>query len=337
MKTAQYATQYIVSDVTGHNLARASSDASDTGLSIRKASRHPPDFLLPEAGVVALAAAVAWLTDNHPSIVPVWGPWDLLWPAFLAAGFTLLWFLRGLRHADATTRLPPWRVACFLIGLAGIYAVLLTHFEYAAQHMFALNRVQHAVMHHLGPFLIALSWPGATIARGIPPSLRRWFASRPVLRTLRVLQRPVLAVVLFEGLLIFWLIPPVLFRAMFDPRLYGVMNASMVMDGLLFWFLVLDPRPVPQAPIGFFPRLALAFLIIFPQIATGTAIGLVQHDLYPSFSLCGRVFPDIGPLLDQQIGGLVLWVPTGMMSAFAAALIMWRMVLHEDSMASAPA
>ena len=84
-----------------------------------------------------------------------------------------------------------------------------------------------------------------------------------------MLQQPVLAVLLFEGLLVLWLIPPVTFRAMFNPLLYAVMNASMVVDGLLFWFLVLDPRPHPPAPIGFFTRATLAFLIIFPQIAWG--------------------------------------------------------------------
>ena len=73
---------------------------------------------------------------------------------------------------------------------------------------------------------------------------------------LRPLQQPLIAVVLFEGLLFLWLIPPVTFGAMFDWRLYEVMNASMVIDGLMFWFLVLDPRPYPAAPVGFFTRLA---------------------------------------------------------------------------------
>lgn len=299
------------------------------------AAAQPQASLLGEAGVVAVAAVVAWLADTHPLMMPVWGPWDFSWPAFLAAGFALLWFLRGLRRIQATRRFPPWRTACFLLGLASIYGVLLTHFDYVAQHMFVLNRVQHAVMHHVGPFLIALSWPGEIMALGIPSPALRCCTSKPVLRSLRFLQQPVLAVVLFEGLLILWLVPAIMFRAMFDWLLYGIMNASMVIDGLLFWFLVLDPRPVPQAPIGFFTRLALAFLIIFPQIGIGTALGLAQHDLYPSFSMCGRVFPNIGPLSDQQMGGLVLWIPAGMMSAFAAVLIMGRMFLHEDNMARA--
>jgi putative membrane protein len=308
-------------------------------LSDRAGQREPKGISPPweppigEAAVVALAVVVAWLTDRHPTMLPVWAPWDFSWPAFLAAGFGLLWFVRGLRRTARGDRIPPWRCWCFLIGFGSLYAVLLTRFEYIAQHMFFLNRVQHAVLHHIGPFLIALSWPGATIARGMPPPLRRCCEAASVRMLLRPFQQPVLAVLLFEGLLFLWLIPPITFRAMLDWRLYEIMNAGMVIDGLLFWFLVLDPRPTPAAPIGFFARLCLGFLIIFPQIGLGTAIGLAQRDLYPSFSLCGRVFADIGPLLDQQIGALVLWVPAGMMSAFAAVLIMGRMFRDDDRVA----
>ncbi len=303
----------------------------------RAAPARPLPLPVGEMGVVVAAVTVAWVTARHPSSVPAWGPWDFSWPAFLGIGFTLLWFLRGLRRAGRAAAVSVWRCVAFLVGLAGLYAVLLTQFEYLAQHMFFLNRVQHLAMHHLFPFLIALSWPGAIIARGMPSGVRRVCASIPVQRALRTLQRPVLAFVLFEGLLILWLVPPVTFRAMIDPQLYAVMNASMVIDGLLFWFLVLDPRPAPQAPVSFFARLCLGFLVIFPQIAVGTLIESAHTDLYPSFALCGRVYPAIGPLLDQQIGGLILWVPAGMMSALAAVLIMVRMFRHEDHAAASSA
>jgi putative membrane protein len=296
-------------------------------------ARAMHDMPIAEVGVVALGALVAWLGDTHPTMLPAWAPWDFSWPAFLGVGFALVWFLRGLHRSDTASPIPRRRCWCFLVGLASVYAVLLTRFEYLAQHMFFLNRVQHAVMHHIGPFLIALSWPGATLSSGMPALFRRWCGSTPVRQVLRPLQQPLVAALLFEGLLFLWLVPPVTFRAMFDWRLYEIMNDSMVIDGLLFWFLVLDPRPSPQAPIGFFSRLCLAFLIIFPQIALGTGIGMARYDLYPSFRLCGRVFPNIGPLLDQQIGGLVLWVPAGMMSAFAAVLIMGRMFRHDDRIA----
>ena len=283
-----------------------------------------------EWAVLAVAAAVAWVTARYPSALPFWAPWDFSWPAFLAAGFGVLWFVRGRRLASPVQRIAVWRCVSFLTGVAGLYAVLLTHFEYIAQHAFFLNRIQHLAMHHLFPFLIALSWPGETIARGMPPLLRRYICCAAIRRTLGTLQRPWLALFLFEGLLMLWLVPPIAFRSMIDPRLFGLMNASMVIDGLLFWFLVLDPRPPEVAGIGFYRRLLVGFLAIFPQIAAGTFISGAQHDLYPFFSLCGRVYPSIGPLQDQQIGGLILWVPAGMMSAASAVLVWYRLFAYED-------
>jgi putative membrane protein len=100
--------------------------------------------------------------------------------------------------------------------------------------MFFLNRIQHVVMHHLGPFLMALGSSGGMIKRGMPLRLRRIAESGYVAAAMRVLQQPMVAAFLFVGLFYFWLIPMVHFRAMIDARLYAVMNWSMVLDGILF-------------------------------------------------------------------------------------------------------
>lgn len=299
------------------------------GQPISLAKAQPAVPLPAEVWVVAAAIGLAWASDTVPASLPQWAPWDFSWWGFLGIGFTLVWFVRGVWSGYAIGRA---RTGTFLIGLAILYVALLTRFEYAAQHMFLLNRLQHAMLHHAGPFLIALSWPGETIAAGMPAALRRLARRLGDTHAMHIVQQPVVAIILFQGLLYLWLVPPVTFRAMLDPRLYAVMNASMVIDGLLFWFLVLDPRPKPLASVGFFTRLTLAFTIIFPQIAVGTLLGLVRTDLYPSFALCGRLWPGIDPLADQQLGGLILWIPAGMMSAFAAVLIMQRMFTHEDSL-----
>lgn len=286
-----------------------------------------------EAAVLAAAAAIGVASARWPASMPAFGPWDFSWITFIGLGFTLVWLHRGQR---AGHRLARGRNAGVHAGLALIYAVSLTRFDYGAQHMFLLNRLQHAVLHHAGPFLVALGWPADAIAAGMPPPLRRGARHPALARPFRWTQRPLVAVLLFEGLLYFWLIPPVTFRAMLDARLYAVMNLSMVIDGVMFWCLVLDPRPKPRCPVGYFPRLSMVFLIIFPQIAIGTMLGLARTDLYPSFALCGRLWPAIGPLADQQIGGLILWIPAGMMSSLAAVVTMARMFRHEDARAAVP-
>jgi putative membrane protein len=286
-------------------------------------------------GLVAVFAAAGmmwWLCTAHPALLPVWAPWEFSWTQFLAAILGLWWYARGVALMPANERPGIWRQASFVIGVLVIYAVLLTHFEYMAQHMFFLNRLQHMAMHHLGPFLIALAWPGEPLLRAMPTPLRRVVQSTAVGRVMHVVQQPIIAGALFVGLIFLWLIPSVHFRAMIDPRLYTAMNWSMVIDGLLFWSLVLDPRPSPQARTTFAVRMILVIAVMFPQIILGSTITFSSTSLYPYYDLCGRLFPDIGAILDQHIGGIILWIPSSMMSSIAFMLIVNHFRVHEDSL-----
>jgi putative membrane protein len=284
------------------------------------------------AAIFLLGALLFWISTSHPSLMPVWGPWDFSWPEYLATALALLWYVRGLALTAPEARPPIWRRAAFALGVMSIYAVLQTHYDYMAQHMFFLNRAQHVVMHHLGPFLVALGWPGETLRRGMPRWARRLAGHHAVAAVIRVLQQPVLAAFLFVGLFYFWLIPSIHFRAMLDVRLYALMNWSMVLDGLLFWVLVLDPRPKPPARVSYGTRAALSLGVMFPQILLGAVITFSPWDLYPYYDLCGRLFPGIGALYDQLIGGIVSWIPPAMMSIAGILLVLNALRLHEESM-----
>jgi putative membrane protein len=282
------------------------------------------------AGAAALCLLLYWLSAEHPSVLPVWAPWDFSVPVFLATWLTVFWFVRGLVRTPAAERLPAWRCTAFLAGMVLVYAVLQTRFEYWSQHMFFLNRLQHVAMHHLAPVLIALGFAGGTLGHGAPDWVRGVAGSRPVRATLNVLQQPFLAAFLFVGLFYFWLVPSVHFRAMIDPQLYAVMNWSMVLDGVLFWSLVLDPRPKPPARATFGMRAALALAVMFPQILLGALITFADFDIYPYYNLCGRLFPSMGAIDDQQIGGIVIWIPPAMMSVLAMVLALNAMRLHDE-------
>ncbi len=288
-------------------------------------------------GVLAFSSVVSWLSAAYPAKLPVWAPWDFSWVEFLSLAMTLWWYGYGLLRTAPEHRPPRWRQIFFVLGMASLYAVLQTRFEYMTQHMFFLNRIQHIVMHHLGPFLIALGCPGETIMRGMPPPFRRLVRSRLVRSTMNVLQQPAIAAFLFVGLVYFWLIPPVQFRAMIDPHLYDLMNWSMVVDGLLFWFLVLDPRPKPPARTSFAVRAIAAFSVMLPQILLGAYISFASYDLYPVYALCGRLFPSITPLQDQTIGGLIIWIPSTMMSAVAFLLVLNFHRIHEKTLVTTDA
>ena len=100
---------------------------------------------------------------------------------------------------------------------------------------------------------------------------------------------------------------------------------GMALDGLLFWWFCLKPAPEGERPHpGYGVRVAILALIAFPQVLLGCYIFLSPKSLYSVYNLCGRAW-EISPLLDQQIGGLIIWIPGSMMSVIAAipALRQW--------------
>lgn len=279
------------------------------------------------AGLVGVAGAggvLAWICRQHPASLPAWAPWDFSWAEYSATVLALWWYGRGLARTRPPRRPALWRQAVCTAGVLAGYAVLQTRFDYLAQHMFFLGRIQHLTTHHLGPFLIALSWPGEMLRRGMPGPVRRLLDRPATARLGRTVQQPVVAAVLFAGLIVLWLVPAVQFRAMLDARLYAVMNWTMLADGVLFWVLVLDPRPKPPALLSFGARLLLVMSVQMPQIMLGALISLTGRDLYPFYDLCGRLYPGISAQLDQQIGGFIIYFPGGMMSALAALILVRR-------------
>jgi len=280
--------------------------------------------------IAAAGALLWWLSRTHVAELPVWAPWDFSWVEFLAGWLTLFWYVRGVLRLAPQDRPSPWRSLAFIAGLLGIYVVLETRYEYLAEHQFFFNRLQHVTMHHLGPMLLALAWPGAALRAGMPARIRR-VAEHPILAGIvNVLQQPALAAFLFVGLIFFWLVPSIHFHAMIDPRLYAVMNWSMVIDGILFWALVLDPRPSPAARASFGARAALTIAVMFPQIIGGAMIVFNPHNLYGFYDLCGRIFPGLGAHYDQVVGGLIVWIPPAMMSIIALLLVLNAMRRAEE-------
>lgn len=248
-------------------------------------------------------------------------PWEPSPTVVVCVALAAALYLRGTLRSPMTTS---WvRQLAFWAGLLVIYIGLHTQLDYYAEHEFFVHRLQHLGLHHLGPFLIALSYPGAAFRRALPIGfrarvMRPALARGPLRWLLNVLFNPLVASILFVGLIWFWLWPSVHFDAMLDWRLYRVMNWSMAVDGLLFWWLILDPRPRPPARLAPGVRILVALAVMIPQILVGACITFAHGDLYPIYALCGRAFGGVSQSTDQYLGGLILWIPSSMMSVLGA-------------------
>jgi putative membrane protein len=270
-------------------------------------------------------------------------PWDWSPTVECVCGLTGAAYVRGLVVGSREgVRCGFWRPFFFLLGLLLIYGVLQTYFDYLASHMFWIHRLQHLILHHLAPFAMVMAAPGPVLVRGVPAGWRRalsqlvqrsgWHAAGSLL--VRVLRNPYLAGALFVGLVYFWLTPSIHFTAMIDLNRYKLMNWSMAVDGLLFWWLMLTPRLAQgSAAIPYGPRITVLIVSGFLQLFLGAFIVMDPKALFNVYAICGRAFA-ISPIADQQIGGCLTWIPTAMMSLIGVLVVLHHM-LHDERQESA--
>jgi putative membrane protein len=281
------------------------------------------------AAILALGAVLYLVCRLFPADLPFWLPWEFSWPEYLAIALTLLWFAHGLKLLPKDQHPPLWRSICFVAGVLSFWIVLQTRIDYYAQHMFFVHRWAHFVLHHAGAFFIALGMSGPVLWAGLPEFLKPVIRSRPVQATLSFLQHPVMAPFLFVGLLYFWLIPQIHTRVMLDANLYELMNWTMAINGVMFWSLILDSRAKLPARLSHLMRAALILVIELPQMVLGAILSLTEHDIYPVYTICGRVL-DMTALNDQHYGGLIIWLP-GTLTSFAAMIVVLvTMRLNEE-------
>src|SRR3546814_17938136 len=117
------------------------------------------------------------------------------------------------------------------------YMSLHTRVDYYAERMFFIHRLQHLVLHHLGPLLIIGAYPGQVMRAGLPMRWRYWlrdFRSGPAGRAvIGILTNKFLIPSLFVFFVIIWLVPVIHFSSMLVWRLYRLLNWSVVVIGML--------------------------------------------------------------------------------------------------------
>jgi len=253
-------------------------------------------------------------------------PWEFSPALLLCFAVGIYLFVRGQKVHKVSTA----RKVLFWAGVVLVYLPMHTLVDYYAERMFFIHRIQHLFLHHVGPLILMLSYPGSVMRAGLPLSwrsrLRRFNKTRLGQMIIACLTNPIVIPALFVFLVIVWLIPSVQFYSMLDWRLYRLMNWSVVISGFLYWNLILDRRPAPPAAMTPGGRVISPILTMAPQMVAGAIIAFTDRDLYPLFNLCGRAL-DMSATTDQSIGGLTMWIPAAM-AEVAGLMIAFRNLLR---------
>ncbi|MEH3121358.1 MAG: cytochrome c oxidase assembly protein [Sphingomonas phyllosphaerae] len=286
---------------------------------MRRLSRALPLPLLAFAAPALAHSGGA--ADHHAP--PGWtlDPW-IVAPLALAA----LLFARGWRRLHARSGQGSGalrrRGLLYAAGLLVLAAALVSPLHEAGERSFAAHMFEHELLMLVGAPLLVLAEPLAVMLWAFPSKTRRTLAAVvPVIAApWRRLTGAVTATVLQAVALWLWHAPALFDRALASEGWHVAQHLSFLVTALLFWTAMLHRRTA--AGIAALCLVATAIV----SGALGALMAFATSPWYAGYASLGMAPFGLTPAEDQQLAGLLMWVPGGLVHAGAALLLMRRLL-----------
>jgi putative membrane protein len=231
--------------------------------------------------------------------------------------------VRLQRHVTARRELY-WRAAAFTAGWATLALALLSPLDAAAATAFSMHMVQHEVLMLVAAPLLVLGRGLPTLLWAFPRDVRLALgrgSKRPWLRgAWGWFTAPLTAWLLHAAALWVWHIPALFNAALADPALHDFQHASFLVTALIFWHSLL--RHGAHAARG--GAILYLFTTTIHTGVLGALLTFARNPLYAPFDVGLRVWGSLTPLEDQQLGGLIMWVPGALVYVGVALTLMAR-------------
>jgi len=203
--------------------------------------------------------------------------------------------------------------------LAGLAATTGPLHDLAERLLFSAHMIQHLLLMLVTPPLLLAATPSWMIDAMLAPLLR----PRLLGAAARWLTRPVPALALYAAALAVWHLPGPFDRAVASPAWHATEHAVLVATAFLAWWPVLSPsRLLPAVHYG--AQILYLFAFGLPMTAVAAMITSAEDVLYPFYAEAART-AGIDALADQRLGGVLMWVPAGVvpLAVFTVAFFRW--------------
>lgn len=173
----------------------------------------------------------------------------------------------------------------------------------ADELLFSAHMVQH--------LMLQLVWAPMFVFGLQPFMVQRLLPEGPLRRAVYAITRPVPAFVIYNGMIWLWHLPVLYNMALFSHEWHIVEHLLFMSTAVIFWWPLLSPASVVPRP-AFSSQLVYVFANMVAMKALGIIISLQEEVIYTFYLNVPRVF-GLTPLGDQQIGGLMMWLPGGLL------------------------
>jgi putative membrane protein len=215
------------------------------------------------------------------------------------------------RHGGPGAGFTPWHVAAFCGGLLALAIALVSPLAWLSEVLFSAHMTQHEILMLVAAPLLVFGRPLLAMLWAVPARRRAGVARacrRPaVVSAWRWLTTP-LTVFLLHGIALWiWHVPALFESALHSGTVHAAQHLSFVVTAALFWWGMVHGR---YGRAGYGVGVLYVFLTALHSTLLGALLTIAPSTWYRSYE-ASAVQRRIDSLADQQLAGLVMWVPSG--------------------------
>lgn len=278
------------------------------------------------AATVTFDPLLSLCLATHPAIVPAtfWTFWSLAPEIILPLVVALALYARSM-SARGGFGAYPLRAAAFFGGWLLLVVALDSPLCWLAASLAWAHMVQHVILVAAAPPLLVLGVPPA----GARPMRLRRYPIPP--EAVHWPQDPVLVGVLYMAII--WLahVPVIYQAALSDPLIHLSLIALLLFISLQFWSIALQPsaNPSKSQSASTATGILLCFFAMIPTGILGALLVFSHIVWYPLLASRAAVW-DWPALQDQQLAGVIMWMPMGAIYLCAGFGLMLRWLNSMD-------
>ncbi len=258
----------------------------------------------------------------------LWSAWEFDPGVVIPLLISAFLYARGSRVQRTST---PRHHIFFWSGWIALVLALISPLHPLGEVLFSAHMIQHEILMLVAAPLLVLSRPLVTFLWGMPFEWRRalgqWAKTDPIRRSWNFLTDPFTAWWLSAAAIWIWHAPFMFELTLKSELAHTAQHLSFFLSSLLFWWALFYANGRKSYGTGVF----YVFTTAVHTSILGALLTLAPHLWYPSYATTTQAW-GLTPLQDQQIGGLVMWVPAGLVYLAAGLWLFAEWLKESDAM-----
>jgi len=287
--------------------------------------------------LVVLAAALmlisipSWAqTNNGSNGLSQWTwPFFIVVPLLLTALVYLVGIMKMLRKGLGSSAFV-WPIVYFALGWISLVLALDSPLHELGEQLFWAHMTQHEILMLIAAPLLVLGRPLIPFLWALSPTWRdrtaRLGRSEPFKRVWSTVSAPLCAWLLSAMALWIWHFPLLFDKTLHSYWIHAAQHITFLLTALLFWW----PRVNRTPALGYGGSLLYVFTTILHTSVLGALLTFAPRPWYASYLTTAPSW-HLTALEDQQLGGLIMWIPAGTLLLIVALVLLVKWIQESQT------